>query len=371
MIAYFESIDGVTKLEDNYNPATWMLEVIGAGVGNSNGDKTDFVKIFQSSKHFDILQSNLDREGVSRPSPSMPALEYGDKRAATELTQAKFLMQRFFNMYWRTASYNLTRCMLALVLGVLFGITYLNADYNSYAAINSGMGMLFCTTGFIGFIAFTSVIPISSEDRLAFYRERASQTYNALWYFVGSTVVEIPYVFVSTLLFMAPFYPMVGFTGVKTFLAYWLHLSMHVLWQAYFGQLMSVLMPTVEVAQVFGILISSIFFLFNGFNPPGSSIPEGYKWLYHISPQKYSLALVSSLVFGDCPNAGGSEIGCQAMTGVPPSLPQNLTVKAYLEDVFLMKHSEIYKNFAIVLGVIVLTRLLALIALRFVNHQKK
>ncbi|KAL4118769.1 hypothetical protein PRIC2_011091 [Phytophthora ramorum] len=62
MIAYFEGIDGVTKLEDNYNPATWMLEVIGAGVGNSNGDKTDFVKVFQASKHFQLLQSGLDRE---------------------------------------------------------------------------------------------------------------------------------------------------------------------------------------------------------------------------------------------------------------------------------------------------------------------
>ncbi|KAG6582855.1 ATP-binding Cassette (ABC) Superfamily [Phytophthora cinnamomi] len=372
MIAYFESIAGVDKLEDNYNPATWMLEVIGAGVGNSNGDKTDFVKIFQASKHFQFLQSNLDREGVSRPSPSIPALEYSDKRAATELTQAKFLMQRFFNMYWRTASYNLTRFSLALTLGLLFGVTYVSAEYSSYAGINSGMGMLFCTTGFIGFIAFTSVMPIASEDRLAFYRERAAQTYNALWYFVGSTVVEIPYVFFSTLLFMAPFYPMVGFTGVKSFLAYWVHLSMHVLWQAYFGQLMSYLMPTVEVAQVFGILLSSIFFLFNGFNPPGSSIPQGYKWLYHVSPQKYSLALVASIAFGDCPSGGdGSEIGCKVMTGVPPSLPENLTVKAYLEDVFLMKHSEIWKNFGFVLGFIVVTRLLALVALRFVNHQKK
>ncbi|EGZ09557.1 hypothetical protein PHYSODRAFT_338330 [Phytophthora sojae] len=372
MIAYFESIDGVAKLEDNYNPATWMLEVIGAGVGNSNGDKTDFVQIFQQSKHFQFLQSNLDREGVSRPSPSLPALEYSDKRAATELTQMKFLMQRFFNMYWRTASYNLTRFALALVLGVHIGVTYVSAEYSSYSGINSGMGMLFCTTGFVGFIAFTSVMPIASEDRLAFYRERASQTYNALWYFVGSTVVEIPYVFFSTLLFMAPYYPMVGFTGVKSFLAYWLHLSLHVLWQAYFGQLMSYLMPTVEVAQVFGILLSSIFFLFNGFNPPGSSIPQGYKWLYHVSPQKYSLALVSAIAFGDCPSDGdGSEIGCQVMTGVPPSLPENLTVKDYLEDVFLMKHSEIWKNFAFVLGFIVVTRLLALVALRFVNHQKK
>ncbi|KAG7391383.1 hypothetical protein PHYPSEUDO_004918 [Phytophthora pseudosyringae] len=77
----------VSKLEANYNPATWMLEVIGAGVGNSNDEKTDFVKLFQSSKHFQHLLSNLDREGVSRPSPLVHPLEYSDKRAATELTQ--------------------------------------------------------------------------------------------------------------------------------------------------------------------------------------------------------------------------------------------------------------------------------------------
>ncbi|KAG3002954.1 hypothetical protein PC120_g19411 [Phytophthora cactorum] len=31
LVTYFESIDGVSKLEKEYNPATWMLEVIGAG----------------------------------------------------------------------------------------------------------------------------------------------------------------------------------------------------------------------------------------------------------------------------------------------------------------------------------------------------
>ncbi|EEY54022.1 ATP-binding Cassette (ABC) Superfamily [Phytophthora infestans T30-4] len=283
MIAYFESIDGVANLEDNYNPATWMLEVIGAGVGNSNGDRTDFVKVFQSSKEFEYLQSNLDREGVSHPSPDFPELTFSDKRAATEMTQARFLLQRFFRMYWRTASYNLTRFSLFLILGLVFGITYIDAEYTSYAGINSGMGMLFCTTGFIGFISFSSVMPTASEDRLAFYRERASQTYNALWYFVGSTLVEIPYVFFGTLFFMALYFPMVGFTDATTFFAYWLHLSMHVLWQAYFGQLMSYLLPTVEVATIFGVLLQTIFFLFNGFNPPGASIPQGCTTLHRTS----------------------------------------------------------------------------------------
>ncbi|RLN52009.1 hypothetical protein BBP00_00009747, partial [Phytophthora kernoviae] len=56
------------------------------------------------------------------------------------------------------------------------------------------------------------------------------------------TVVEIPYVFFSTMVLMVPFYWMVGFTGATTFFAYWVHLSLHVLWQAYFGQLMAYLL---------------------------------------------------------------------------------------------------------------------------------
>ncbi|OWZ12170.1 ABC transporter [Phytophthora megakarya] len=320
MIAYFESIDGVSKLKNNFNPATWMLEVIGAGVANNNDDKIDFVNIFKTSKQYELLQSNLDKQSVSRPSPLIAALAYSDKRAATELTQAKFLMQRFFRMYWRTASYNLTRFSLYVMLGLVFGITYIEAEYSTYAGINSGMGMVYCTTGFIGFISFTSVMPIASEDRVAF------------------TVNE------RTFIFMALYYPMVGFTGASKFFVYWFHLATHVLWQTYFGQLMSYLLPTVEVAGIFGMLLQEIFFLFIGFNPPGASIPTGYKWLYHITPHKYSLALIASL---------------------------NMTVKDYLEDVFLMKHNEIYKNFGFVMGFIVLYRLLGLLALRFVNHQKK
>ncbi|KAE8958197.1 hypothetical protein PF010_g31044 [Phytophthora fragariae] len=372
MIAYFESIDGVANLEDNYNPATWMLEVIGAGVGNSNGDKTDFVKTFQESKHFQFLQSNLDREGVSRPSPSLPALEFSDKRAATELTQMKFLLQRFFNMYWRTASFNLTRFFVTLVLGLLFGITYISAEYSSYAGINSGMGMLYLAVGFLGIVSFNSALPIASQERAVFYRERAAQTYNAFWYFFGSSVTEIPYTFGAVLLFMAIFYPMVGFTGFGSFLTVWLVVSLHVLLQAYIGEFLVFQLPNVEVAQILGMLLALIWLLFMGFSPPAGDLPTGYKWLYHITPQKYTLAAMSTVVFGDCPSGGdGSDVGCKHMTNVPPSLPVDLTVKGYLEDVFLMKHSEIWQNCAIVLAFVVFFRVLTLLAMRFVNHQKR
>ncbi|KAG3110850.1 hypothetical protein JG688_00005848 [Phytophthora aleatoria] len=66
MIQYVESIKGAEKLRDNYNPASWMLDVIGAGVSNTNGVKTDFVTVFKSSALHECLQSNLDREGRHR-----------------------------------------------------------------------------------------------------------------------------------------------------------------------------------------------------------------------------------------------------------------------------------------------------------------
>ncbi|OWZ19440.1 ABC transporter [Phytophthora megakarya] len=371
MIAYFESISGVSRLEDNYNPATWMLEVIGAGVGNSNGDKTDFVKIFQASKHFDVLQSNLDREGVSRPSPDLPELTYGDKRAATEMTQMKLVMQRFFRMYWRTASFNLTRFFINLMLGLVFGITYIDAEYTSYTGINSGMGMMYLAVGFLGIGSFNSALPIASQERAVFYRERAAQTYNAFWYFFASSVVEIPYTFGAALLFMATFYPMVGFTGFGAFVTFWLTVSLHVLLQAYIGEFLVFLLPNVEVAQILGMLMALIFLLFMGFSPPAGDLPTGYKWLYHITPQKYTLAAMSVIVFGDCPDAGGSDVGCKVMTNLPPSLSADLTVKQYLDDVFLMKHNQIWRNAAIVLGFLVVFRVLTLVAMRFVNHQKR
>lgn len=65
-------------------------------------------------------------------------------------------------------------------------------------------------------MAFQSNLPLACSERASYYRERASQTYNALWYFVGSTVAEIPYCFCSGLYFTVVFYPMVGFTGFWT-----------------------------------------------------------------------------------------------------------------------------------------------------------
>ncbi|KAL4369487.1 hypothetical protein GQ457_05G024330 [Hibiscus cannabinus] len=47
VIEYFQNIPGVAKIKDNYNPATWMLEVTSTSVEVANG--IDFAEIYTSS----------------------------------------------------------------------------------------------------------------------------------------------------------------------------------------------------------------------------------------------------------------------------------------------------------------------------------
>uniref|UniRef100_H3GSA1 ABC transporter domain-containing protein n=1 Tax=Phytophthora ramorum TaxID=164328 RepID=H3GSA1_PHYRM len=381
LVDYFEAIPGVAPLPERYNPATWMLECIGAGVGQVV-NQTDFVQYFKESKEKRILDADMAEDGVTVPAANLPEMLFREKRAANSWTQAKFLTVRFLRMYWRTPTYNMTRFVIGILLALLFGLTYVDAEYVSYQGINGGVGMVFMTTLFNGIVSFNGVLPIASGERAAYYRERASQTYNAFWYFVGSTIAEIPYVFFGCLLFTVIFYPMVGFTGFGTGVLYWINVSLLVLMQTYMGQLFIYALPSVEVAAIIGVLINSIFFLFMGFNPPANSIPSGYQWLYAITPLRYSLSVLMALVFTDCPTeptwdsssgeylSVGSELGCQPVTNLPVTI-DHITVKGYVESVFKMKHDEIWSNFGYVFLFLVILRLLALLSLRYINHQKR
>ncbi|RLN78042.1 hypothetical protein BBO99_00006250, partial [Phytophthora kernoviae] len=321
-------------------------------------------------------------EGVAVPAPGSTELVFGKKRAANSWTQMQALVSRFMDLYWRTPSYNLTRFAIAPLLALLFGLIYVSVEYTSYQGINAGVGMVFMTTLFNGVVAFNSVLPITSLDRQAFYRERAAQTYNSLWYFMGSTVAEIPYVFGSMLLYTVIYYWMVGFTGFGTAVLYWINTSLLVLLQTYLGQLLVYCLPSVEVAALLGVMLNSILFLFMGFNPPANAIPSGYKWLYTITPQRYSVAVLAALVFSKCDDLPtwdsetnqyvniGSSLGCQPMTN-PPEGIDHITIKEYVESTFEYKHDDIWRNFGIVLAFTVGFRLLALLSLRFINHQKR
>jgi ABC-type multidrug transport system ATPase subunit/ABC-type multidrug transport system permease subunit len=376
LVQYFEQLPGVAPLHPEANPATWMLECIGAGVNtgdksSGNADAVDFADLFKTSRLQAQLDAVMKEPGVACPSESHGELVFTRKRAAGPLVQLHFLVQRSFRSYWRTASYNITRAGISLVLALIFGVAFLEADYGSYAGANAGVGMLFIATGFNGIVSFFGVLPVAVGDRASFYRERAGQTYSAFWYFIAGSIVEIPYVLASTLLFSVVFYPMVGFTGgVASGALFWANTALLVLLQVYMGQLLAYALPTAELAMVVGVVVNTASFLFMGFNPPVNAIPAGYKWLYHIVPLRYCFSALTALVFADCPSAGGSDIGCQELLNAPVTLTFS-SVKDYVEYTFGARHDQLLRNMGAVVLIIVILRILGLLALRFINYERR
>ncbi|KAG3082601.1 ABC transporter G family member 31 [Phytophthora idaei] len=382
LIDYFEGVPGVAPLPKDYNPATWMLECIGAGVNNSAADELDFVDYFSKSSYYEHLKTSMAKEGITVPSPDLPEIVFDQKRAASSATQMKFVVTRFFQMYWRTPSYTLTRLIMSLFLALIFGIVFINPEYASYAGLSSGVGMVFMAALFLSMMAFNSVIPLTSSERPSFYRERASQTYNAFWYWFGATLVEIPWCFASGLMFTVVLYPLAGFTEFLTGILFWVAISLTVFMQVSLGQFFTYAMPTEEVAAIIGMLFNSTLMMFMGYNPPASSIPQGYQWLYTISPQKFPMCILVALVFTKCDTLPtwdettqsyinvGSDLGCQPMANAPATI-NHTTLKEYTESYYGFKYDEIAQNFGIVLGCIALFRVWGLLALRFINHQKR
>eukprot|EP00644_Phytophthora_capsici_P013301 jgi/Phyca11/541058/estExt2_Genewise1Plus.C_PHYCAscaffold_51101 len=83
---------------------------------------------------------------------------------------------------------------------------------------------------------------------------------------------------------MVIYYPSVGFTGVESFFLYWFNMSLHVLLQAYIGEFMMYILPSMEVAAVLSMLLNTVFFLFMGYNPPANSIPAPFSFCVKLEP---------------------------------------------------------------------------------------
>ncbi|GMF26674.1 unnamed protein product [Phytophthora lilii] len=269
-----------------------------------------------------LMEEDLDQEGVLYPSPHLPELTFDTKRASSSYTQFDLLCRRFFRMYWRTPAYNLTRLIISVVLACVFAIIYQGIDYTTYTGANAGVGLTFVSSLCLGTIGFNNVMPVAlrSVQLSTASRERASQPYNALWYFIAGTLAEIPYVFIASLLCCVIFYPSVGFTGYTPFFYYWMVISLNTLVFVYLGQLMVFALSSVAVASTLGSLFSGIFLLFAGYNPPLSSIPTGYKWVRYILPPTYTISVLVALVSADCPEGNTDGISCQMLQNSPPSV---------------------------------------------------
>jgi hypothetical protein len=222
-----------------------MLEVIGAGTGNTSAIMTDFHACYKQSvmceantTHVDVLCPSLESDSavIGRD------LEVGNveihvekemevthvhpsKYNASVWTQFCVLMKRFLLSYWRSPTYNVSRMIVNVVIALMFSSTYANQKYNTDVDVISRVALIYITVLLMGLLGCNSVQPVIFADRPAFYREQFSEIYDVKIYTLCSTLVEIPYLLVSSIVFVIPYFWIVGFDqGVVAaqFFWYWL-----------------------------------------------------------------------------------------------------------------------------------------------------
>uniref|UniRef100_A0A0E0HWS2 ABC transporter domain-containing protein n=1 Tax=Oryza nivara TaxID=4536 RepID=A0A0E0HWS2_ORYNI len=318
VIHYFETIPGVPKIKDNYNPSTWMLEVTCASMEAQLG--VEFAQIYREStmcKDKDALVKSL----------SKPALGTSDLHFPTRFPQRfgeqlKACIWKQCLSYWRSPSYNLVRIVFITISCIVFGALFWQQGdinhINDQQGLFTILGCLYGTTLFTGINNCQSVMPFVSIERSVVYRERFAGMYSPWAYSLAQVAMEIPYVLVQILLIMFIAYPMIGYawTAAKFFwfmytiactLLYFHYAGPDdpslkpgsVVVFLYLGMMIVALTPNIQVASILASMFYTLQNLMSGFIVPAPQIPRWWIWLYYTSPLSWTLNVFFTTQFGD------------------------------------------------------------------------
>ncbi|KAK2986390.1 hypothetical protein RJ640_008801, partial [Escallonia rubra] len=298
VIEYFEGISGVSKIRDNYNPATWMLEITSASAEAELG--IDFAEIYKTS----ALHGNNKElvKGLSTPPPGSKELYFPTRFSQNGWRQFKCCLWKQHLSYWRSPSYNLTRSMHMLFSSLLFGILFWNQGrkINNQQSLFNIFGAMFAAVIFCGINNSSSVIPYVTTERSVLYRERFAGMYAAWAYGLAQVTIEIPYLFGQTLAFVVITYPMIGYywSASKVF---WYFYAMFctLLYFTYLGMMLVSITPSFPIAAILQSTFYTFFNLFSGFLIPRPQVPKWWIWLYYLTPTSWTLNGMLSSQFGD------------------------------------------------------------------------
>ncbi|KAG6389557.1 hypothetical protein SASPL_151028 [Salvia splendens] len=305
MINYFEAIEGVAKIKNGYNPATWMLEVTSSAQELQSG--SNFADLYKNSDLY--MRNKALINELSVPRPGTKELYFPSQFSQSFLTQCKACLWKQHWSYWRNTTYTAIRFAFTTVIALLFGSMFwdLGSKTERQQDLFNAMGSMFTTISFLGFQYGSTVQPVVTIERTVFYREKAAGMYSDLPYALSQVLIEIPYVIVQSTIYALIIYGMIGFdwTAEKFF---WLLYFMFITLQFFvlYGMVAVAVSPNQTVANISSSFFYGLWNLFSGFIIPHPHMPVYFRWYYWLSPTAYSLYGVLVTQFGKNQNVMAS-----------------------------------------------------------------
>jgi ATP-binding cassette subfamily G (WHITE) protein 2 (SNQ2) len=284
MTSYFAR-NGAEPIDDMTNPADYMLRVIGGGIDSKRkAQMRDWADIWQDSPECKAALEKL--EELKKTSRGRYTLTYKPPTRRQQWRRAYYVTIRQLISYWRTPTYNFSRMVLAVALGLMIGLFFLKLPRNN-TALDSYVSVVYLSLLY-GVFLIQNVLGPTFQERAAFYREIASGTYKPIAYAFAIGIAEIPYTIVGSVIFTLLVFFMVGYPAAQ----YGYFLLMNILFSLFttsLGQLLAALLSS----QVVGVMIVGMLIplmnVFSGFLQPYPDIPHWLWWAYYADPYRWAL----------------------------------------------------------------------------------
>ncbi|KAI3716293.1 hypothetical protein L6452_23529 [Arctium lappa] len=354
LIKYFEDIDGVSKIKDGHNPATWMLEISTSAQEMALG--VDFSEIYTNSELFTRNKALIAE--LSVPRPGTKDLYFPTQYVQPFLVQciASLWKQRW--SYWRNPSYTAVRFAFTIFIAVMFGTMFwdLGGKRKTQQELTNAMGSMYAAVLFLGVQNASAVQPVIDVERTVFYRERAAGMYSALPYALAQVLVEIPYIFAQAMVYTPIVYAMIGFEWTATkFFWYTFFQFCCLLYMTFYGMMTVAITPNVNVAYIVAASFFGFFNLFSGFIIPRPKIPVWWKWYYWCNPLAWTIYGMVASQFGDYDDR----------------FADGETVKAYLDRYLGYKHDFLGQTSAANIVFVVFFGFIFAYCIKSFNFQKR
>ncbi|GMP76128.1 hypothetical protein CsSME_00032936 [Camellia sinensis var. sinensis] len=298
LIEYFEGINGLPKIRENYNPATWMLEVTSTSVEAELG--LDFAAIYKESPQY---QDTIELvKQLSQPLPGSESLHFPTRFPQNSWEQFMACLWKQHLSYWRSPEYNLVRFIFMIVAAALFGAVFWQRGQkiNDEQDLFNILGSMFIAVLFLGINNCSTVLPHVATERNVLYREEFAGMYSSWAYSFAQVTIEVPYILLQAILYVAITYPLIGYHW-STFKVFWYFYATFCtfLYYVYLGMLIVSLSSNIQVGSILASAVYTLLSLFSGFLMPGPKIPKWWIWLYWICPTSWSLNGLLTSQYGD------------------------------------------------------------------------
>nr|XP_043640211.1 pleiotropic drug resistance protein 1-like isoform X1 [Erigeron canadensis] len=354
LIKYFEDIDGVNKIKDGYNPATWMLEVTSGAQEAALG--VDFAQVYKKSELYRRNKELIHVNG--QPIPGSTDLHFRTQYAQSFWTQCMACLWKQNWSYWRNPPYTAVRFFFTTFIGLMFGAIFwdMGSKREKKQDLFNAMGSMYAAVMFIGMKNALSIQPVVSIERTVFYRERAAGMYSAFPYAFGQVMIEIPYIFVQTIVYGIIVYAMIGFEW-STVKFFWHLFFMYftLLYFTFFGMMTAAVTPNHNIAAIISSAFFAIWNLFSGFIIPRTRIPIWWRWYYYICPVAWTLYGLLASQFGD----------------MSDKLESGETVSDFINSYFGFEHAFVGYVAMIIVGFTVLFGFIFAYSIKSYNFQTR